>query len=105
MGGGIREAEPPPEPPRDGSPSPFTSPRRRPHHDPIPRASPMDFFQHQETARRRTGLLIVYFLAAVVLIVLLAYVVVAGAFALSGADRGGPVQLGPALWDPALFAV
>ena len=31
----------------------------------------MDFFQHQETARRKTGLLVFYFAAAVVLIVLL----------------------------------
>ena len=39
----------------------------------------MDFFQHQETARRKTGLLIFYFIAAVVLIVLLVYaIVVAG---------------------------
>ena len=32
----------------------------------------MDFFQHQETARRKTGLLVFYFVVAVVLIVLLA---------------------------------
>ena len=40
----------------------------------------MDFFQHQETARRQTGLLIVYFLVSVVLIVLLVYAIVAGVY-------------------------
>ena len=44
----------------------------------------MDFFQHQETARRQTGLLIFYFIAAVVLIVLLTYGVVAGVLTLTG---------------------
>lgn len=35
----------------------------------------MDFFQHQESARRKTGLLVFYFIVAVVLIVLLVYAI------------------------------
>jgi Zn-dependent protease with chaperone function len=65
----------------------------------------MDFFQHQETARRQTGLLIVYFVAAVVLIVLLAYAIVAGALLLTGPDRGPRPHPALALWDPVLFAM
>jgi Zn-dependent protease with chaperone function len=65
----------------------------------------MDFFQHQETARRRTGLLIFYFVAAVVLIILLTYAIVAGALLLMGPDRGPPSQPALALWDPGLFAI
>ncbi len=65
----------------------------------------MDFFQHQETARRRTGLLIAYFLAAVALIVLMTYGVVAAAFLATGADRAPGPNPALALWDPGLFAV
>jgi Zn-dependent protease with chaperone function len=65
----------------------------------------MDFFQHQETARRRTGLLIVYFLTAVALIVLLAYAIIAGAILATKTDQSEPTQFAPALWDPALFAM
>jgi len=43
----------------------------------------MDFFQHQETARRKTGLLVFYFLIAVALIVLMVYAIVAGALMMS----------------------
>ena len=63
----------------------------------------MDFFQHQETARRRTGLLVVYFVAAVVLIVLLAYVVVDVILVASGPE--GRTAGGGGLWNPALFGV
>ena len=69
----------------------------------------MDFFQHQETARRRTGLLIFYFAAAVVLITLLTYAIVAGALLLTRADHGAQAQPATApalaLWDPTLFAI
>jgi Zn-dependent protease with chaperone function len=65
----------------------------------------MDFFQHQETARRRTGLLIFYFGAAVVLIVLLAYAIIAGALVLAGPERGPASHPDLALWDPGLFAM
>ncbi|HEY2157870.1 MAG TPA: Zn-dependent protease with chaperone function, partial [Isosphaeraceae bacterium] len=63
----------------------------------------MDFFQHQETARRRTGLLILYFVAAVVLIVLLAYALVDVILIASGPD--GRTGAGRSPWDPALFGV
>ena len=61
----------------------------------------MDFFQHQESARRWTGLLIFYFAAAVVLIVLLAYVVV-DVFLVARAPEGLSAA-GQGLFDPALF--
>ena len=65
----------------------------------------MDFFQNQETARRKTGLLIVYFIAAVVLIVLLSYAIVAGAFLLTGRHDRPPLHSVVDLWDPGLFAL
>jgi Zn-dependent protease with chaperone function len=65
----------------------------------------MDFFQHQETARRQTGLLIAYFIAAVVLIVLLSYTIVAGAFLSVGRHDRPPLHSAVDLWDPGLFAM
>ena len=65
----------------------------------------MDFFQNQETARRKTGLLIAYFIAAVVLIVLLSYAIVAGAFLLAGRHDRPPLHSVVDLWDPGLFVV
>lgn len=65
----------------------------------------MDFFQHQETARRRTGLLIAYFTAAVILIVILTYAVVAVGIQVARPHKGPQPQTTAALWDPALFAI
>jgi Zn-dependent protease with chaperone function len=67
----------------------------------------MDFFQHQETARRKTGLLVFYFTVAVVLIVLLVYAIVAGLLLASGSNGRMPPEetLGVRLWDPGLFAL
>ena len=63
----------------------------------------MDFFQHQESARRKTGLLVFYFIVAVVLIVLLVYGIVVGAIVLSG-SRGTPGGASVrSVWDPGLF--
>jgi Zn-dependent protease with chaperone function len=66
----------------------------------------MDFFQHQETARRKTGLLVFYFVVAVVLIVLIAYAIVAAALLASNKEarvsEGGVVAQ---LWDPGLFGM
>ena len=65
----------------------------------------MDFFQHQEVARRKTGLLIVYFVLAVLLIVLAVYAVVAGVLLTQVNDRrseGRPFHLTDA-WRPELF--
>ena len=64
----------------------------------------MDFFQNQETARRKTGLLIVYFVVAVVLIILLSYAIVAGALLLAGPREGPQLHSVLDLWDPGLFA-
>jgi Zn-dependent protease with chaperone function len=65
----------------------------------------MDFFQHQETARRKTGLLIAYFALAVVLIVLLVYSAVAGVFLLSGPRDIQQPHSALQLWDPGLFTI
>jgi Zn-dependent protease with chaperone function len=65
----------------------------------------MDFFQNQETARRKTGLLIVYFIVALTLIVLLSYAIVAGAFQLAGRHDRPPLHSALDLWDPGLFLV
>jgi Zn-dependent protease with chaperone function len=66
----------------------------------------MDFFQSQETARRKTGLLIFYFVVAVVLIVLITYGVIAAAFlGQSPAEGARGEAITKSLWDPGLFAV
>jgi Zn-dependent protease with chaperone function len=62
----------------------------------------MDFFEHQERARRKTGLLVVYFVAAIVLIILAVYVAIAGIlfYGQSNREHGPP----PMLWYPDVFA-
>ena len=63
----------------------------------------MDFFEHQERARRKTGLLVVYFVVAVALIIVVG---------LSGRGRqclfygqGTPAAAAPTrLWFPDVFA-
>jgi Zn-dependent protease with chaperone function len=62
----------------------------------------MDFFEHQERARRKTGLLVVYFVAAVVLIILAVYAAIAGIlfYEQSNHEHGSP----PTLWYPDVFA-
>ncbi len=67
----------------------------------------MDFFEHQEVARKKTGLLVVYFVLAVVLIIASVY----GAFAMAflygrSHDRtpGGQEFQIERLWDWPLFA-
>ena len=66
---------------------------------------PMDFFEHQEAARKKTGLLVVYFVLAVVLIIAMVYLLLA--FFVLRPDRGGP-GTAPGfevarLWDWQLF--
>ena len=51
----------------------------------------MDFFEHQDRARRKTGLLVVYFCAAVVLIIIAVYLAIAGIL-FYGQSRGGNGQ-------------
>lgn len=62
----------------------------------------MDFFQHQERARRRTSLLVLYFLLAVIAIILCVYLAVA-AVLFYGHSRGGHTTSGT-LWFPDVFA-
>jgi Zn-dependent protease with chaperone function len=63
----------------------------------------MNFFQHQEAARKKTGLLIVYFALAVVSIIVATYAVV-GAILAYGQSRVGSFQPDAVLlWDPGLF--
>ncbi|MEW4569602.1 M48 family metallopeptidase [Tautonia sp. JC769] len=64
----------------------------------------MDFFEHQETARRKTGLLVFYFLLAVVAIIGAIYLVLAFVFLGMGED-GGRASAPPTLWDPGLFGL
>jgi Zn-dependent protease with chaperone function len=65
----------------------------------------MDFFQHQESARKKTGLLVFYFIVAVVLIVLLVYGIVVVTLDVTGSRGAARVDQVPQLWDPGLFGV
>jgi len=67
----------------------------------------MDFFDHQEQARRRTGRLVLLFLLAVAAIIVAVYLAIAAAFLIGRPESpsGGPPEPLPlTLWDPALFA-
>lgn len=62
----------------------------------------MDFFEHQERARRKTGLLVVYFIVAVVLIILAVYLAIAGVLFYGQTRHAhGPA---PTFWLPDVFA-
>ncbi len=71
----------------------------------------MDFFEHQEVARKKTALLVVYFVLAVILIVAAVYLVVATGLTYSGwtgdraADELAAGNIPEALWDWQLFAM
>jgi Zn-dependent protease with chaperone function len=60
----------------------------------------MDFFQHQEAARRRTGLLVACYVLAVAGIVGAVYLAVLAIF---GAAGSGEAAESPGLWQPVLF--
>lgn len=63
----------------------------------------MNFFEHQEAARRRTSLLIGYYGLAVLAIILALYAVASALF--RGADRSVEAEgAGWLVWDPTLFA-
>jgi Zn-dependent protease with chaperone function len=65
----------------------------------------VDFFEHQETARKKTGLLVFYFFLALVVIIGLTYVLIAGSF-LAAEQRDRPSRSGlqwNRLWDWQLF--
>ncbi len=66
----------------------------------------MDFFEHQEVARRRTGRLVVYFILAVIAIVVAIYFVVLIALTFISGDSnrsGGPNPFMETPWHPVLF--
>ncbi|MCB1231944.1 MAG: M48 family metallopeptidase [Verrucomicrobiae bacterium] len=58
----------------------------------------MDFFEHQEQARRKSGILVFYFILAVIGIIVSIYAVVVGVVVFSG-EQKGPIHL----WQPELF--
>lgn len=63
----------------------------------------MDFFEHQDVARRKTGRLILLFVLAIVSIVLVVYAV--ALLIVNGeSDLGPAVFTWPRLWNPGLFA-
>jgi Zn-dependent protease with chaperone function len=59
----------------------------------------MDFFEHQEVARRKTRLLVFYYFVALALIAIAVYLAVSFALSLAAADRDGLL----AWWDPLRF--
>ena len=67
----------------------------------------MDFFEHQDAARRRTGWLIFYFILAVVAIVVAIYFVVLIALVFIGDSgrSGSPNPYMQTPWHPDLFAL
>ena len=67
----------------------------------------MDFFEHQDAARRRTRWLIVYFILAVIVIVVAIYAVVLTAmiFVDDSDATGGPNPYMETPWHPDLFVI
>jgi hypothetical protein len=63
----------------------------------------MDFYQHQETARRNTGLLIVYFDMADVMNVFQVYSDVMALFLAARPGEAQQLHSVVQLWDPGLF--
>jgi Zn-dependent protease with chaperone function len=61
----------------------------------------MNFFEHQEAARRRTSLLVGYYALAVLAIIVALYTVVVMLFQ-EASSAAGP-EAAPALWNPVLF--
>lgn len=65
----------------------------------------MDFFEHQDAARRKTSLLVFYFLLAVTLIIVSIYAVFWAVFVWSASQQDGARHRpAPSLWNPTLFA-
>ncbi|MCA9426617.1 MAG: hypothetical protein KC994_16165, partial [Candidatus Omnitrophica bacterium] len=65
----------------------------------------MDFFEHQERARRNTVLLVLYFFLAVALIVVAIYIVVLiFIVGLNRKTEGIEVVPVAGYWDPEIFA-
>jgi Zn-dependent protease with chaperone function len=64
----------------------------------------MNFFQHQEAARKKTGRLVLLFALAVALIIGLIYLVVGFVYAAQHTPEGQPLELGD-LWNAKLFVL
>ena len=62
----------------------------------------MNFFEHQEAARKKTSLLVFYFVLAVAAIVAAVYLAVLAAFLFAEKDRPGGLDVS-LLWQPELF--
>ena len=60
----------------------------------------MDFFEHQEDARKRSGWLVGMFILAVLVIVTAVYLVVIGLWAYLARNSMVPTW---SLWNPAIF--
>ena len=61
----------------------------------------MDFFEHQDRARRNTAMLIVYFSFAVLMVVLSVYAAMLGIAVLASKDSEQPIEF--FAWHPQLF--
>lgn len=61
----------------------------------------MDFFEHQDRARRSTSMLIVYFAFAVLMVVLSVYAALLGIVVFASKDSERPIQF--LAWHPQLF--
>jgi Zn-dependent protease with chaperone function len=59
----------------------------------------MDFFEHQEVARKKTHLLVFYFILAILGIIAAVYALVVGIFFFLEPEEGGQLIL----WDPPVF--
>ncbi len=66
----------------------------------------MDYFQHQDVARKRTGLLVFFFILAVVLIILSVYAAIASVLELAGpSDERPATHAVTDFWNPELFGI
>ncbi len=65
----------------------------------------MDFFGHQEAARRKTSLLVAYFVLAVVLIIAVVYAAAVLIFVQGQFEASGQPIEPAVLWNPGLFVL
>ncbi len=64
----------------------------------------MDYFEHQDVARKKTGLLVFFFIVAVVLIILSVYTAIAFVLSLAEPSEAEPaVHTVSDFWNPELF--
>jgi len=65
----------------------------------------MNFFEHQDRARRNTGLLVFYYILAVILILVAVYGVIIGVFVYTSQPEAGGSVTPDALWNPEVFVL